>query len=274
MTQISPAQTDPLSPVINSTAPNDEPLTQTQTIIPPQTSHQEATDLVRLYFDVAVISYRFLNSKLVIDWVDEFYSGGLSTLDRHAHWQTLGPYKSSVLFMIFATSLYYREVSGEATAFGPRMSKAYLTIARQSLKKQKHQHRLETVQARLAYSVHLLATSKLEASWYVLGRTVQVMTALGMHRKGHEPPSSTLIEIQMIRRCYWTAYTLDRYLSIILGRPRLIFDDLFDQPFPERVEDDNPGHMKGWATSPSFGLNCRMESAADCTMDAPYFTYR
>jgi hypothetical protein len=243
MTQISPAQTDPLSPVINSTAPNDEPPTHAQTIIaPPQTSHQEATDLVRLYFDVAVISYRFLNSKLVIHWVDELHGGGSTALDGHAHWQTLGPYKSSILFMIFATSLHYREVSGEATAFGSRMSKAYLTVARQSLNKQKHQYRLETVQARLAYSVHLLATSKLEASWYVLGRTVQVMTALGMHRKGHEPPSSTLIKIQMIRRCYWTAYTLDQYLSIILGRPRLIFDDLFDQPFPERVDDDNPGH--------------------------------
>ncbi|OAL30010.1 hypothetical protein AYO22_01916 [Fonsecaea multimorphosa] len=272
MTRFSPSHTGTLSPEADSNNRHVESSAHPAVVLP-QITHQQATDLVRFYFDVAVVSYRFLNSKSVLGWVDDLFAGDSAISESYR--QTLGPYKASILFMLFATSLHYQEISGEAVISGSRMSKAFLTAGRQSLKMQKHYHRLETVQARLAHSIYLLATSKLEASWYVLGRTVQIMTALGMHRKGHEHPSSFRTEIQSIRRCFWTAYTLDRYVSIILGRPRLIFDDLFDQPFPERIDDDYPElTFSDWAATPNFGLDCRIESAADCSLDGPYFTHR
>ncbi|KAH8809351.1 fungal-specific transcription factor domain-containing protein [Xylogone sp. PMI_703] len=274
MTRTSSNSTNLLSPVINSNEPSDETFTPTP-IVTPEITRQKALELIQFYFDIAVVSYRFLNRKLTTGWIDNDLEARCSTaLD--CHWQNLGPYKSSILFMMFATSLHYQEVSGQAgETTGGRMSKVFFAAGKQSLKRQRDHHRLETIQARLAYSIYLLANSKLEASWYVLGRTVQILTALGMHRAGYEHPSSCSTEVQLGRRCFWTAFVLDRYVSIILGRPRLIFDDLFDQPFPERTDDDKPELIVNeWAASSKFGLNSLKASMTDCSMDAPYFMYK
>lgn len=274
MNRTSSSHNSLLSPPFNSNEPTEEPLSPA-TVVIPEINRQQAVDLVHLYFDAAVISYRFLNSKLIFGWIENVVRTGSSALSD-SNWLVLGHYKSSILFMIFATALHYQEVSGVvAETTDGLMSKPFLATGRQCLKRQRHHHRLETVQARLAYSIYLLANSKLEASWYVLGRTVQILTALGMHRATYEHHLSCSDEIELFRRCFWTSFTLDHYVSIILGRPHLIFDDLFDQLFPERIEDERPDFMMSkWATSPKFGLNCLRKDTIDCSMDAPYFMYR
>lgn len=290
MTRISPGQTDCLSPANDDhdneqgatrTAGHEPPLSQLAAVEPPPITRQRVLDLVRHYFDVSVISFRFLSSSTVTAWVDTL-GGTECSMVTPSRWHALGPYKSSVLFIILATSLHYQEVCSSETSHGEVtqrnascLSKAFLAAGKRSLKAQGSRHRLETVQARLAYSIHLLANAKLEASWYVLGRTVQVLTALGMHRGAHEHPSFCGTETEQVRRCFWTTYTLDRYVSIILGRPRLIFDGLYDQPYPQRIDDDKPDLGFGeWAVAGRFGLGNEFEHGADCSMDAPYYLCR
>lgn len=41
-------------------------------------------------------------------------------------------------------------------------------------------------------------------------------------------------DIDCRKRVFWSAYTLDRYLSVILGRPRIFRDEDIDQSLPER----------------------------------------
>lgn len=44
---------------------------------------------------------------------------------------------------------------------------------------------------------------------------------------------------QLRRRIFWTVYTLDRYISVIFGRPSLLHEDDVDQEFPDEVGDDD-----------------------------------
>lgn len=100
--------------------------------------------------------------------------------------------------------------------------------------------RLESVQARLAQCIYLLASSRINQAWYIFGTATQMILALGLHRKRFSQTSgaaSGLVEIECRKRVLWAAYTLDRYLSVILGRPRIFRDEDIDQHLPSRVND-------------------------------------
>ena len=100
--------------------------------------------------------------------------------------------------------------------------------------------RLESVQARLAQCIYLLGSSRINQAWYTFGTASQMVLALGIHRKRFSQSlgsTSNLVEVEMRKRVFWSAYTLDKYLSVILGRPRVFRDEDIDQHFPERVND-------------------------------------
>lgn len=102
---------------------------------------------------------------------------------------------------------------------------------------------LETVQARMNQSLYLLASSRASECWFTFGNTVQFLTALNLHQKW---PSSmvkegkgTYMEQELRKRTFWSVYTLDKYLSVMFGRPRLLHDEDFDQELPDEVTDQD-----------------------------------
>jgi hypothetical protein len=46
-------------------------------------------------------------------------------------------------------------------------------------------------------------------------------------------------EAECRRRTFWSAYSLDNYLSTALGRPRTFHDDDIDQEYPSCLEDQD-----------------------------------
>lgn len=63
--------------------------------------------------------------------------------------------------------------------------------------------------------------------------------ALGMHRaRASSTAQVDTVTTECRKRAFWAAFTLDTYLSCILGRPALIHMDDIDQKFPEPVDDD------------------------------------
>ncbi|KAB2569200.1 putative transcriptional regulatory protein [Lasiodiplodia theobromae] len=82
-------------------------------------------------------------------------------------------------------------------------------------------------------------------AWYVFGNAVQIISALGLHRKAGRKrngaptknQSSDYIKDQCRKRTFWVAYIIDKYLSVVLGRPRHYHDDDIDQDFPDLVND-------------------------------------
>lgn len=70
----------------------------------------------------------------------------------------------------------------------------------------------------------------------------------------------TLVEIECRRRTFWSAYSLDNYLSMALGRPRTFNDKDIDQELPSCVDDheiddstSRPVSPRGHGLSDMFG---------------------
>lgn len=102
--------------------------------------------------------------------------------------------------------------------------------------------RLETIQARLIQCLYLLSSSRANECWYSFGTALQVVTALGLHRKCPvklTKKGSSYFELELRKRIFWSAYTLDKYLSIMFGRPRLLHDEDIDQELPDEVNDED-----------------------------------
>lgn len=96
--------------------------------------------------------------------------------------------------------------------------------------------------------------------WYTFGSVLQIISALGMHRRDRRPilgPPVDYIHSEIRKRTFWSTYVLDRYLGVVLGRPRHFHDDDIDQDLPDRVNDEEMA-PEGRMTS---------ESAEDCQLD-------
>lgn len=102
--------------------------------------------------------------------------------------------------------------------------------------------RLETIQVRLIQCLYLLSSSRANECWYSFGTALQVVTALGLHREWPVQRSKnacTCLELELRKRIFWSVYTLDKYLSIMFGRPRLLHDEDIDQQFPDEMNDED-----------------------------------
>jgi hypothetical protein len=112
--------------------------------------------------------------------------------------------------------------------------------------------------------LYLLQTARMNQAWYVFGHALQIISALALHRKPHSiwddtprTPGRDYINLQCRKRTFWMAYTLDKYLCIVLGRPTHYHDNDIDQEFPDRVNDDE---MEAHGPSNTAGLE-------DCLID-------
>lgn len=68
-----------------------------------------------------------------------------------------------------------------------------------------------------------------------------LILAIGIHRKRRLETSTgtDLVQLECRKRVFWCAYSLDNYLSAVLGRPRTFHDDDIDQvntKFPNTIE--------------------------------------
>lgn len=226
------------------------------------------SSLVKRYFDFAVPSHRFFHEQSVDHWVQELCETP-TPRDR-----TLRPIREAAIFLIMATALLYKvDSSGNATGsidsiVGPeseRLREQYFQAARSRLQNEKGVARLESVQARLACVLYLLNTSRLNQGWYLLGTTCQLMTALGLHssRSSTGAPVDCILQ-ECKKRCYWVAFTIDTYFSVMLGRPPLMSEQGVDQRYPEMANDENITN-----DSTAHGIVTR-----DCVQAAPIFHAR
>lgn len=99
-------------------------------------------------------------------------------------------------------------------------------------------------------------------AWYTFGHALQVISALGLHRKDNQKRTMTshrrdYIDEQCRRRTFWVAYTLDKYLGTMFGRPRHYHDEDIDQEFPDKTNDKD---------MTKFGP--QLKSSDDCHIEA------
>lgn len=122
----------------------------------------------------------------------------------------------------------------------------YYEKAKSLIDSERGQPKIESCQARLAMCLYLASTFRLDQCWYRFGMTALIIQALGFHIKTPSTismPSShcqpTLLESECRKRVFWSAYILDRYLSVIKGRPRIFRDEDINQEYPANVRDED-----------------------------------
>ena len=87
--------------------------------------------------------------------------------------------------------------------------------------------KLESAQCRLIQVLYLLMSCRFNQAWYTFGHALQIISALGLHRRDDRKRQATAtrrdyIDEQCRKRTFWVAYTLDKYLGVIFGRPRYV----------------------------------------------------
>ncbi|KAL4874780.1 hypothetical protein BJY04DRAFT_211812 [Aspergillus karnatakaensis] len=215
---------------------------------------EKAMELVSIYFDHAMVTYRFLHRGSVEEWLRQVYNRNISSSNLPT-----GPLvaRTAIVLMIFAMGTLHEEQRQGNQAESWSGSERWYAASRRVLSMEFGPPRLETVQARLGQCLYLLSSSRANECWYTFGTAVQLVTAIGLHRKCAPKMSkkgTTYLERELRKRILWSAYTLDKYLNVIFGRPRLLHDEDIDQELPDEVNDedilqDDPAMRLGTADS-------------------------
>ncbi|OLN81311.1 Activator of stress genes 5 [Colletotrichum chlorophyti] len=229
----------------------------------------ELQDLLALYFDVCIATYRVLHRPSVESWLR-------TMVDNLRHekpvWHDIGRGKASIVLTALAVATAHNEKSKgfhtpEDEALSLARSDRLFCVALQLTERETGLPRLESAQSRLIQVLYLLTTSRMNRAWYTFGNALQIMSALGLHRKAAKKRhlaagSSDYIQAQCRIRTFWTAYVLDKYLGVIFGRPRHYHDEDIDQDYPDRYDDDE---------MTAQGPIERSEEHSDCHIDALIF---
>ncbi|GAA91631.1 fungal specific transcription factor domain protein [Aspergillus luchuensis IFO 4308] len=199
----------------------------------------KARELVNIYFDFSMVTYRFLHRGIVEEWLCQVYLNNVSSANPPT-----GPMvvRTAIILMIFAVGTLYEEQKPERPVDGWCGSEQWYAASKYMTSLESGPPRLETVQARLGQCLYLLSTSRANECWYSFGTALQLVTALGLHRKfpGRLPKGgNTYMERELRKRILWSAYMLDRYLSVMFGRPRLLHDEDIDQDLPDEINDED-----------------------------------
>ncbi|SCO91314.1 uncharacterized protein FRV6_15442 [Fusarium oxysporum] len=209
---------------------------------------QSTTRLVQRYFDFAVPVDRFLHRPTIERRLDEFYETKGAMYDKDT-----APAERSVLFMVFAIA--QEHMVTKLSQSGVDTSVRYFRAADHQLSMELGAVRLASVQARLCQCLWLLSQSRINHCWSLFGTVARLALALGLHRsRNARSDSMSRVEIECRRRTFWSAYSLDNYLSAALGRPRTFHDRDIDQKLPSCVDDDDIDNADESISSPSRPL--------------------
>ncbi|RFU33821.1 hypothetical protein B7463_g2490, partial [Scytalidium lignicola] len=178
----------------------------------------------------------------VNEWIETLYQQPRNSKTAQ---EILSCSKITVLLMMFATATFdlLEEAYHESNLVdGAQSTSIFLAAAQQRLQRETGAPNLESVQARLIECLYLLSTSRANEAYVKFGTAVSMIITLGLHRRKRHSRYTVengLIDQECQKRTFWAAYTIDRYLSVMGGRPRILQDFDIDQGLPERVDDED-----------------------------------
>ncbi|OHE91839.1 fungal specific transcription factor domain-containing protein [Colletotrichum orchidophilum] len=218
-------------------------------------------DMLDFYFNVCVVTYRCLHQGYVAQWFEVLLANAKNSRALH---HEIGHAKASIVLTILAiVTLRQSKVrsAGEGEGSDLQRSDALFCQALSLTDMEIGLPKLESSQARLLQVLYLLQSSRMNQAWYVFGSILPIISALGLHRKSGRNRGSSdkdYILSQCRKRTFWVAYTIDKYLSVVFGRPRMYRDDDIDQDFPDCVNDEDMTPQGRSSDEPE--MDCHVES--------------
>ncbi|VUC23568.1 unnamed protein product [Clonostachys rosea] len=194
-------------------------------------SREEADKLVNTFFELTSATYRYLHRPSVEDWIRQYYDDG-DVAEPCSHG------KKAVLLGLFA------QASGFSRTTSAVDGLKYFQASEKELDRQAQSTNLVTVQALMLACFFTLTCSRLNHCWSLFGTTSRLILALGLHRRRRNKFQQKGVVVDLVqaecgKRVFWSAYTLDKYLAAIFGRPCALSDDETDQDFPSAVDDSD-----------------------------------
>ncbi|KAK1998774.1 fungal-specific transcription factor domain-containing protein [Colletotrichum falcatum] len=243
------------------TRAGDKPF-ESQTL-DPSTLPDRATglEMMRFYFDVCVVTYRCLHKGYVAEWFEALLANAQNNRPLH---RDIGHAKAAIVMAILAiVTLRQSKVRGVGSEQSSdlRRSDAYFCQALSLTEMEVGLPKLESAQSRILQGLYLLQTTRMNQAWYVFGSILPIVSALGLHRKSGRNRGSSdrdYIVSQCRKRTFWVAYTIDKYLSVVFGRPRMYHDEDIDQDFPDCVNDEEMTPQGRTRGEPE--MDCHVES--------------
>ncbi|PVH96033.1 hypothetical protein DM02DRAFT_632338 [Periconia macrospinosa] len=140
----------------------------------------------------------------------------------------------SILHMVYSIGGRFLETTGQSGAF---YAEEHYTAALQELQEILQYHDIRSVQFLLLLAIHDLRAPKGPGAWTHVGLAIRICIDQGFHRQ-HKALFASLADLELRKRVFWTAYCLDRQLSIIMGRPFAISDHDIDAELPLDLDED------------------------------------
>ncbi|KAK7903759.1 hypothetical protein LTR67_001779 [Exophiala xenobiotica] len=99
------------------------------------------------------------------------------------------------------------------------------------------------------YGIHASLRDTADEMWDLLGKAERICVEIGLHQSVQSARSSRsdyhltglvpmAVRAEMQKRCFWCFYSLDRIVSVTLGRTLTLSDDDIDTPLPSPLDDD------------------------------------
>ncbi|KAK3315507.1 fungal-specific transcription factor domain-containing protein [Apodospora peruviana] len=215
-------------------------------------------------------TFHFLHRFTLKAWLDIVQSNAAAGFEL---WRGIGHARASVVLMTIALGTFdklqispttphsHDDIDVANLQFGDQM----FSLAAGLLNSSPPPPNLEAVQASLLQDIYLLCTSRYSQAWYSFGNTLRMITAMGLHRRrgGNRGLGRDVLrfpdyaKIQCERRTFWSAYIIDKQLSLMTGRPGYFNDDSIDQDLPDCINDEE---MSREGPTPSTGNDCYLDA--------------
>jgi hypothetical protein len=194
-----------------------------------------AKKLTKKYFQTWHPIFPFLHGPSFLDQLNHLYAG-------HTPESSQSAISHAVIFQcIFNLALLVSpEIQGVTLSGVPSPAKLLPTMGLLSLKSD-----MNTIQALLATNLYLLATMALRPASSIGGLLGRCLMTAGFHRCPYRYPHMSDLERDMRKRIFWSAYTMERYLSQALGHPLGIQDSDIDVCSPNILDLHQPVINRG-----------------------------
>ncbi|KYG50212.1 hypothetical protein M433DRAFT_139318 [Acidomyces richmondensis BFW] len=143
-------------------------------------------------------------------------------------------YDRSTLHLIYAIAGRFLETTGET---GPNFCPSqHHAEALKQLDEVLSYHDTRSVVTLLLLAIYSLRAEGGPGAWAYIGFAMRIAIDLGLHRQT-AAMNRLGFDVEMRKRLFWSCYTMDRQISIPLGRPFSISDRDIDVPLPLDVDE-------------------------------------
>lgn len=193
------------------------------------------------YFDNWHPAFPFLHGPTVVDWLSELCKVPLATANT-----CLTSHQLVIVRSVMSVSLADSRQFGQRVQLPPMLVfHSYDEAIRSIQPVLTDRPSIESLQAAMSIQMFLISMLRLNGASRVHGIIVRLVLQMGFHRCPKRYSTFSPAEADIRQRIFWSAYTIDKYLSQCLGLPITLRDDDCDVCFADQERhspDDGPNN--------------------------------